>query len=148
MLRDLRETDHGDGMSTGTGGIHERCLDGSVTLSLVHDLLDLIVTGNGMLRETLDVDTECLTLTNLETILATLFGIADQILHLLVVNLANLSLDLIGKFRVLVSSNTFENLGTGERNDTSVSTVTSHRVRLSGTGLTVSKETHVETFPG
>lgn len=83
-----------------------------------------------MFREALNIDSKCFALTNLESALLALLWVNAKILDDLVVDLANLSFDLVANIRISVLADAIENLYTSLRYNAFVCTITGHGVRL------------------
>jgi hypothetical protein len=100
-----------------------------------------------MFGKSLYINTQCFVLSDLIPILQPFIYGNQQILHFFVVNLEHRNIDLILFIFILVGRNPLKNFLARNGHDTLIGSITNHRVRLSGTCLTISEETTMIALP-
>ena len=96
---------------------------------------------------TFNLDTVGLVLSNLKAFFGSLGGVDEKILDPFVVDFHHGNLDLVGLVRVGIGRDTAEDFLASQGHDTTVGTVTDHRVRFARSCLTVGKQATMEAFP-
>lgn len=144
---DLFELNHDDGVSTATLSIHKSCSFGSMTFSDCHYFGYIFIVSARMLAEAINKYAECLALSDLESLLWSVFDFDHEILDFLVVDFAHACNNLVRNFWIVILGYLVEDFFTSQRNDASILTIADHGVTLATSRLAIGKQASMETLP-
>jgi len=132
-------------MSTTTFSIHQGRALRSMRFTCSHNFGDLVIRIDCMLAETVNKDTKGFALSNFQSLGWPLVDRNHEILNLFVINFTHHGHNFICFIFVCIRADTLEDLITGHWHDTSVRSISNHRMALSRPCLTISEKTCMET---